>query len=70
MGGIADPVSGAAALEPTAGMLSAAGAGDIRILTWGAPGSRVVLHSACARSTVTEFLADPATVDRSVACPS
>lgn len=70
MGGIADPVAGAAALEPTAGMLSAAGAGDIRVLTWGAPGSRVVLHSACARSTVTEFLADPATVDRSVACPS
>ncbi|MFN3339981.1 MAG: alpha/beta hydrolase [Dietzia sp.] len=70
MGGIADPVAGAAALEPTAGMLSAAGAGDIRTLTWGAPGSMVVLHSSCARSTVTEFLADPASVERSVACPS
>ncbi|WP_152427951.1 alpha/beta hydrolase [Dietzia sp. UCD-THP] len=70
MGGIADPVAGAAALEPTAGMLTGAGAGDIRILTWGAPGSRVVLHSACARSTLSDFLADPTTVDRSVACPS
>ncbi|WP_253919054.1 alpha/beta hydrolase [Dietzia psychralcaliphila] len=70
MSGLADPVAGAAALEPTAGMLSAAGAGDIRTLTWGAPGSRVVLHSACARSTVTEFLADPDSVERAVACPS
>jgi pimeloyl-ACP methyl ester carboxylesterase len=70
LGGIADPLAGAAALEPTAGRLSAAGADDLRTLTWGAPGSRVILHSDCAASAVTQFLDDPTSVDRSIACPS
>lgn len=70
LGGIADPVAGAAALEPVAGMLTAAGARDLRTLTWGAPGSRVILHSACARAAVAGFLEDPDSVDRSAACPS
>lgn len=69
VGGIADPVAGAAAMEPTAGMLTAAGATDVRMVTWGAPGSSVVLHSACARTAVVDFLADPATAEDS-ACPS
>ena len=70
LGGIADPVAGAAALEPTAGMLTAAGAADVRMVTWGAPGSRAVLHSSCVRSSLADFLADPAAADRSAACPS
>ena len=70
VGGIADPLAGAAALEPTAGALTAAGATDVRIVTWGAPGSRVVLHSGCARSAVVDFLDSPDTGEESVACPS
>lgn len=69
VGGIADPVAGAAAMEPTAGMLTAAGATDVTMVTWGAPGSDVVVHSACARSAVVDFLADPETAEDS-ACPS
>ncbi|WP_010541639.1 alpha/beta hydrolase [Dietzia alimentaria] len=68
-GGIADPVAGAAAVEPTAGRLTAAGASDVRRVTWGAPGSRVVVHSACARQAVVAFLDDPSTAEDS-ACPS
>ncbi|MDV8000357.1 alpha/beta hydrolase [Rhodococcus sp. IEGM 1408] len=70
LGGIADPVAGAAAMEPIAGMLTAAGAGDVRTVTWGAPGSRVVLHSDCARTALASFLDDPAAAERSGACPS
>lgn len=70
LAGIADPVAGAAALEPTAGMLTAAGAADVRTVLWGAPGSRVLLHSACARTVLASFLDDPATAERSAACPS
>lgn len=70
LGGTADPVAGAAMVEPTAGTLTAAGAADVRTLTWGAPGSRVLLHSACARTAVADFLDDPATAERSGACPS
>lgn len=69
VGGIADPVAGAAALEPTAGMLTAAGATDLRTVTWGAPGSAVVLHSGCARSAVVDFLEGPDTAE-DAACPS
>ncbi|MCT2059810.1 alpha/beta hydrolase [Dietzia cinnamea] len=70
LGGIADPVAGAAAVEPAAAALTAAGATEVRTLTWGAPGSRVVLHSGCARTAVTGFLADPGTAEDSAACPS
>ncbi|MGN0101677.1 MAG: alpha/beta fold hydrolase [Dietzia sp.] len=70
LGGIADPVAGAAAVEPTAAALTAAGATDVRTLTWGAPGSRVLLHSACARAAVTGFLDDPAGAADPAACPS
>lgn len=70
LSGIADPVAGAAAMEPIAGMLTAAGAGDVRTVTWGAPGSRVVLHSDCARTALASFLEDPAAAERSGACPS
>lgn len=70
LSGIADPVAGAAPLEPTAAILTAAGAPEVRTVTWGAPGSRVVLHSACARSAVVEFMDDPAAGDGSAACPS
>ena len=70
LGGIADPVAGAAALEPTAGMLTAAGARDVRTVTWGAPGSRVILHSSCARGALVGFLEDPGAAERSTACPS
>lgn len=70
LSGIADPVAGAAPLESTAGMLTAAGASDLKTVTWGAPGSRVVLHSACARSSVVDFLSDPAAAEESAACPS
>lgn len=69
VGGIADPVAGAAAMEPTAGRLTAAGASDVRRVTWGAPGSWVVVHSACARQAVVDFLDDPSTAEDS-ACPS
>lgn len=67
---IADPVGGAALVEPTAGLLTAAGATDVRTVTWGAPGSDVVLHSACGRAALVEFLADPETASESTACPS
>ena len=70
LGGIADPVAGAAAVEPSVAALTAAGATDVRTLTWGAPGSRVILHSGCARTAVTGFLADPDTAEDSAACPS
>ncbi|MCT1638436.1 alpha/beta hydrolase [Dietzia cinnamea] len=70
LGGIADPVAGAAAVEPAAAALTASGATDVRTLTWGAPGSRVILHSGCARTAVTGFLADPGTAEDSAACPS
>src|SRR5699024_10164336 len=70
LSGIADPVAGAAPLEPTAAILTAAGAPEVRTVTWGAPGSRVVLHSACARSAVVKFMDDPAAGDGSAACPS
>lgn len=70
VGGIADPRAGAAALEPTAGALSAAGATDVRIVTWGAPGAQVVLHSGCARGAVVDFLDDPDAAEQSTACPS
>lgn len=70
VGGTADPVAGAGFLEPTAGALTAAGATGVKTVAWGAPGSRVVLHSACARSAVAGFLADPATAEASAACPS
>lgn len=70
VGGIADPVAGAAPVEPTAGLLTAAGAPVVRTVTWGAPGSRVVFHSACARAAVAGFLADPAEGERSSACPA
>lgn len=68
IGGTADPVAGAAMIDPTAGMLTAAGADDVRTVTWGAPGARVVLHSACARAAVADFLDDPAASEQSVAC--
>lgn len=68
--GIADPRAGAAPLEPTAGSLTAAGASDLKTVTWGAPGSRVVLHSECARSAVVDFLSSPASAEQSTACPS
>ncbi|MBS7549631.1 alpha/beta hydrolase, partial [Dietzia massiliensis] len=67
LGGIADPVAGAAAVEPAAAALTASGATDVRTLTWGAPGSRVILHSGCARTAVTGFLADPDTAEDSAA---
>lgn len=70
LGGIADPVAGAAAVEPTAGALTGAGAPEVATVTWGAPGSRVILHSPCARAAVTGFLADPGAVEQSIACPS
>lgn len=70
LGGIADPLAGAAALDPTAGMLTAAGAREVRTVTWGAPGSRVILHSACARAALVAFLEDPAPGGPSTACPS
>lgn len=70
LSGIADPVAGAAPLEPTAGMLTAAGARDVRTVTWGAPGSRVLLHSSCARSAVAGFLTEPDSAEPSAACPS
>src|SRR5699024_12355491 len=66
----ADAVAGAAPPEPAAAILTAAGAPEVRTVTWGAPGSRVVLHSACARSAVVEFMDDPAAGDGSAACPS
>lgn len=68
--GIADPVGGAAMIEPTAGRLTAAGASDVRTVTWGAPGSSVVLHSPCGRSALLDFLEDPAAAEDSTACPS
>ena len=67
---IADPIGGAAMVEPTAGRLTAAGATDLRTVTWGAPGSHVILHSACGRDTLLSFLDDPASVEDSTACPS
>lgn len=70
LSGIADPVAGAAPLEPTAGLLTSAGATDLKTVSWGAPGSLVILHSVCARSAVVEFLTDPDSADRSAACPS
>lgn len=70
VGGTADPVAGAAMIDPTAGMLTAAGADDVRTVTWGAPGGHVVLHSACARTAVADFLDDPATAEQEAACPS
>ena len=70
LGGIADPWAGAAALEPTAGALTAAGAADVRSVTWGAPGSRVVLHSDCARTAIVAFLEDPDAPEELTACPS
>lgn len=68
--GVADPVGGAAMLEPTAGRLTAAGATDVRTVTWGAPGAAVILHSACGRAALIDFLAEPAAADDSTACPS
>lgn len=68
--GIADPVGGAAMVEPTAGLLTAAGATDVRTVTWGAPGSAVVLHSTCGRAALVDFLSDPASASESTACPS
>lgn len=68
--GIADPIGGAAMIEPTAGRLTAAGATDVRTVTWGAPGSDVVLHSACGRDALLAFLDDPQAADASTACPS
>lgn len=68
--GIADPIGGAAMVEPTAGRLTAAGATDVRTVTWGAPGSDVMLHSACGRDALVSFLDDPDTVEDSTACPS
>lgn len=68
--GIADPIGGAAMVEPTAGRLTATGATDLRIVTWGAPGSDVILHSACGRDTLLSFLDDPDSVEDSTACPS
>lgn len=68
--GIADPVAGAATLEPTAGRLTAAGASDVRTVTWGAPGSAVVLHSPCGRAALLAFLDDPSAAESSTACPS
>lgn len=70
LSGIADPVAGAAPLEPTAGALTGAGAPEVATVTWGAPGSRVILHSECARAAVTDFLAEPGEVEQSSACPS
>lgn len=70
LSGIADPVAGAAPLEPTAGKLTAAGARDVRTVSWGAPGSGVLLHSACGRSAIVDFLAEPDSAERSTACPS
>lgn len=70
LSGVADPVAGAAPLEPTAGALTGAGAPEVATVTWGAPGSRVILHSACARSAVVDFLAEPDAVEQSTACPS
>ena len=68
--GIADPIGGAAMIEPAAGRLTAAGATDVRTVTWGAPGSGVVLHSPCGRSALLAFLEDPASAEASAACPS
>lgn len=68
--GIADPVAGAAYLEPTAGRLTAAGATDVRTVTWGAPGSDVLGHSSCARESLIAFLDAPTDADESTACPS
>lgn len=68
--GIADPVAGAATLEPTAGRLTAAGASDVRTVTWGAPGSAVLLHSPCGRAALLDFLDDPSDAESSTACPS
>lgn len=68
--GIADPVGGAAMIEPAAGRLTAAGATDVRTVTWGAPGTGVVLHSPCGRSALLDFLDDPAAAEDSTACPS
>lgn len=68
--GIADPVGGAAMIEPTAGRLTAAGATDVRTVTWGAPGSGVVLHSDCGRVALIDFLDDPGAAEESAACPS
>ncbi|WP_295648266.1 alpha/beta hydrolase [uncultured Dietzia sp.] len=70
LAGIADPVAGAAYLEPTAGRLTAAGATEVRTVSWGAPGSAVMLHSGCAREALTTFLDDPAAAEKSTACPS
>lgn len=68
--GIADPVGGAAMIEPAAGRLTAAGATDVRTVIWGAPGSGVVLHSPCGRSALLDFLDDPGAAEDSTACPS
>ena len=68
IGGIADPVAGAAMIESTAGTLTAAGAVDVRTVTWGAPGARVVLQSACARAALVDFLDDPDAAEQSAAC--
>lgn len=70
VGGIADPLAGAAAIEPTAGELTAAGAADVRTVTWGAPGSMIVLHSGCSRDAVVAFLDDPDAAEEATACPS
>ena len=50
--------------------LGAAGATDVRIVTWGAPGAQVILHSGCARGAVVDFLDDPDAAEQSTACPS
>lgn len=68
--GIADPVGGPAMVEPTAGRLTTAGATDVRTVTWGAPGSSVILHSDCGRAALIDFLADPTVAKDSTACPS
>lgn len=68
--GIADPIGGAAMIEPTAGRLTAAGATTVRTVTWGAPGSDVILHSACGRDALLSFLDDPSSAEGSTACPS
>lgn len=68
--GVADPVAGAGALEPTAGLLTAVGAREVHTVTWGSPGSRALLHSSCARTALADFLADPAGAESDTACPS
>lgn len=68
--GVADPVAGAGTLEPTAGLLTAAGARDVRTVAWGAPGSRALLHSSCVRGELVGFLADPGSGESDAACPS